>query len=112
MQQKVSKESRIQGEPRHPVTPNKNDQISKRRFDAKMSEWRRTLHLWDDENANPVESLSPRTEQKKIKAGRQVRTNQGVKRKATKTPRGATNKKKVSKVDLENVSLFPSLKDI
>jgi hypothetical protein len=120
--QKVPKEIRIKGEIRHPTTPNKNEQISKRRFDGKMSDWRRTLHLWDDVNVNPMEisienvasNVSPRTEQKKSKAGQQLlgATNHGIKRKATKTPHGATNKKKVSKIELENVSLFPSLKNV
>ena len=74
--QKIPKDSRVEGEVRHPTTPNKNEQISKRRFDAKMSDWRRVLHLWDDPNVNPMEvamesivsMVSPRTEQKKSKA--------------------------------------------
>ena len=119
--QKVPKESRVEGEIRHPTTPNKNEQISKRRFDGKMSEWRRTLHLWDDSNVNPMEmaltnfqtAVSPRTEHKKSKVSQQAGSNnQGIKRKATKTPQGAMNKKKISKVALENVSVFPSLKNM
>ena len=59
-------------------------------------------------------SVSPRTEQKKSKAGQQIlgATHHGIKRKATKTPHGATSKKKVSKIELENVSSFPSLKNV
>ena len=125
--QKVPKDSRVEGEVRHPTTPNKNEQISKRRFDAKMSDWRRVLHLWDDPNVNPMEVpmesivsiVSPRTEQKKSKAKgaatnekMQVAAHHGIKRKATKTPQGAINKKKISKIELGSVSAFPSLKSM
>jgi hypothetical protein len=43
----VTRAERIQGDDRHPVTPNKTRECSKRSFDGLIKKWRKLLHKWD-----------------------------------------------------------------
>ena len=54
----VPKKSRVRGEKKHPWTPNKYKDCSKRAFDGIVRAWRRALHEWDPQPETPSSVIS------------------------------------------------------
>jgi hypothetical protein len=105
----VPKAQRVPGEPTHPDTPDKYENVSKRSFDGKMRVWRRVLHLWDDVDVHTKPGISgaaqvatPSTATKKAKGKSATSSPMQIpgthKRKAVKTPAGEKGPKKGAKI--------------
>merc|ERR1712137_1077560 len=51
---------------KHPLTPKKEEGISKRFWDAKVRAWRRSLHLWDEDGSAYIACIERRQQRKPL----------------------------------------------